>query len=130
MSLLRPGVIKQHKLSMFIFFMRHTVCRIYDHGLLCLKYISCLFSDQIVILNTLFSVKDATKREYFLSPEEESIVYAHYEYVLHEFCTKFQPPMPRCVLVRTLFCSGLHHLFAACVLNCKKKTNQTFKSIL
>ncbi|KAK2149284.1 hypothetical protein LSH36_457g02068 [Paralvinella palmiformis] len=38
------------------------------------------------------------KPDSFLTVEEETKIRRHYEYVLKEFCTKFQPPMPRYVL--------------------------------
>lgn len=39
-----------------------------------------------------------TKANSFLTVEEETKIRRHYEYVLKDFCLKFQPPMPRYVL--------------------------------
>lgn len=38
-----------------------------------------------------------SRYDYFLSPEEERIIYKHYEFALRDFCKKFQPPVPRSV---------------------------------
>ncbi|ELU05927.1 hypothetical protein CAPTEDRAFT_171887 [Capitella teleta] len=35
---------------------------------------------------------------YYLTAEDETKVRRHYEYVIKDFCTRFQPPMPRSVL--------------------------------
>lgn len=46
----------------------------------------------------------------FLSPEEERTIYKHYEFTLRDFCKKFQPPVPRSVIVSsgtTLYTSAL-----------------------
>lgn len=34
----------------------------------------------------------------FLTPEEERVIYKHYEFTLKDFCKKFQPPVPRSVI--------------------------------
>lgn len=51
-----------------------------------------------LLLNIFF--QEATRQNYFLTSEEEGKIRMHYEYVLHEMCSHFQPPMPRGVLVR------------------------------
>lgn len=38
-----------------------------------------------------------SKYDHFISPEEERIIYKHYEFALRDFCKKFQPPVPRSV---------------------------------
>ncbi|KAJ8971046.1 hypothetical protein NQ314_000912 [Rhamnusium bicolor] len=43
-------------------------------------------------------VNDATKYEFFLTSEEEKIMVKRYELHLRDFCKRFQPPMPRCVV--------------------------------
>lgn len=42
--------------------------------------------------------QDANKYEYFLTPDEEKIMVKNYELRLRDFCKRFQPPMPRCVI--------------------------------
>ncbi|CAH0552118.1 unnamed protein product [Brassicogethes aeneus] len=44
------------------------------------------------------NVNDSNKYEYYLTPEEEKIMLKHYELRLRDFCKRFQPPMPRCVI--------------------------------
>ncbi|XP_019877525.1 cyclin-H [Aethina tumida] len=44
------------------------------------------------------NVNDANKYEYFLTPDEEKIMVKNYELRLRDFCKRFQPPMPRCVI--------------------------------
>ena len=39
------------------------------------------------------------KVSYFLTAVEERMVLRHYEYVLKDFCNRFQPPMPKYVSV-------------------------------
>ena len=41
---------------------------------------------------------DETDYDHFLSPGEEALLTKHYETILRDFCRKFQPPMPRCVV--------------------------------
>ncbi|KAJ8923906.1 hypothetical protein NQ315_006682 [Exocentrus adspersus] len=43
-------------------------------------------------------INDSTKYDFFLSPEEEKIMVKRYELHLRDFCKRFQPPMPRCVV--------------------------------
>ncbi|ENN72736.1 hypothetical protein HUJ04_013351 [Dendroctonus ponderosae] len=44
------------------------------------------------------TVPDSSKSDYFLTPDEEKIMVKLYEIQLKDFCKRFQPPMPRCVL--------------------------------
>ncbi|KAJ8955874.1 hypothetical protein NQ318_005422 [Aromia moschata] len=43
-------------------------------------------------------MNDSVKYEFFLTPEEEKIMVKRYELHLRDFCKRFQPPMPRCVV--------------------------------
>ncbi|CAH1110324.1 unnamed protein product [Psylliodes chrysocephalus] len=43
-------------------------------------------------------VNDASKYEFFLTPEEEKIMVKRFELHLRDFCKRFQPPMPRYVV--------------------------------
>ncbi|XP_064645109.1 cyclin-H-like [Lineus longissimus] len=38
------------------------------------------------------------RQEFFLTTAEERSLQRHYEYILKEFCARFQPPMPRAVV--------------------------------
>lgn len=38
------------------------------------------------------------KYEIFLTPDEEKLMVKRYETHLRDFCKRFQPPMPRCVV--------------------------------
>ncbi|KAF7267027.1 cyclin H [Rhynchophorus ferrugineus] len=44
------------------------------------------------------NVSESSKYEVFLTPEEEKIMVKRYELHLRDFCKRFQPPMPRCVI--------------------------------
>lgn len=44
------------------------------------------------------NIKDETKYNFFLSPQEERMLCKYYEHILRDFCRKFQPEMPKCVL--------------------------------
>ncbi|GFU31951.1 cyclin-H [Nephila pilipes] len=37
-------------------------------------------------------------KKFFLTAQEERVLYKHYESILHKFCLKFQPPMPKNVV--------------------------------
>ncbi|PRD32273.1 UNVERIFIED_CONTAM: Cyclin-H [Trichonephila clavipes] len=37
-------------------------------------------------------------KKFFLTSPEEKVLYKHYESILHKFCLKFQPPMPKNVV--------------------------------
>ncbi|GFY52563.1 cyclin-H [Trichonephila inaurata madagascariensis] len=41
--------------------------------------------------------EDSVKK-FFLTVQEEKVLYKHYESILHKFCLKFQPPMPKNVV--------------------------------
>lgn len=41
---------------------------------------------------------EANRYEVFLTPEEEKLMVRKYELHLRDFCKRFQPPMPRCVV--------------------------------
>ncbi|XP_045460075.1 cyclin-H [Harmonia axyridis] len=43
-------------------------------------------------------IPDAEKYNYFLTPEEEKIMLKRYEQHLRDFCKRFQPQMPKCVM--------------------------------
>lgn len=43
-------------------------------------------------------IPDAEKYAYFLTPEEEKIMLKKYELHLRDFCRRFQPVMPKCVI--------------------------------
>lgn len=45
-----------------------------------------------------FNIPEANKTEFFLSPEEERVMVKRFEFNLRDFCKRFQPPMPRCVM--------------------------------
>ena len=45
-------------------------------------------------------LQEEQRRAYFLTSSEERHLCRHFEFVLKEFCSRFQPPMPKYVLVR------------------------------
>ena len=45
-------------------------------------------------------LQEEQRRAYFLTASEERHLCRHFEFVLKEFCSRFQPPMPKYVLVR------------------------------
>jgi len=57
---------------------------------------SCVFVCVCVI-----NVQDPLRREFFLSPPEETTIRRYYEDQLLDFCREFNPPMPLYVMVRT-----------------------------
>lgn len=44
-------------------------------------------------------MKEEQRQAYFLTASEERHLCRHFEFVLKEFCSRFQPPMPKYVLV-------------------------------
>ncbi|XP_050316250.1 cyclin-H [Anthonomus grandis grandis] len=44
------------------------------------------------------NMNEATKLAYFLNPEEEKTMVKRFENHLKDFCKRFQPPMPKCVM--------------------------------
>ncbi|XP_074661269.1 cyclin-H-like [Tubulanus polymorphus] len=86
--------------------------------------------------NSKFIADNAKKlnlpEESFLTVAEERSLLRHYEYILKEFCARFQPPVPRCVVNTAMIYMKrvfLHHsimdyhpreMMLACVyLSCK-----------
>lgn len=51
-----------------------------------------LFSASIIIL------QEKQRQDFFLSAAEERLLVRKYEYQLREFCKRFMPPMPQCVI--------------------------------
>lgn len=50
-------------------------------------------------MNNFFLFSKAEQRNsFFLSPDEEQKLLKNYEYNLKEFCRRFEPPMPKCVV--------------------------------
>ncbi|VEN59131.1 unnamed protein product [Callosobruchus maculatus] len=46
----------------------------------------------------LIDIKAVAKYDFFLTPEEEKIMVKRFELHLRDFCKRFQPSMPRCVV--------------------------------
>lgn len=44
------------------------------------------------------NIKEGDRSSYFLSADEERVMVRKYELQLRDFCKRFQPPMPRCVI--------------------------------
>lgn len=42
--------------------------------------------------------QDAQKLSFFLTPEEERLLLRNYELHMKEFCRRFEPPMPKCIV--------------------------------
>ncbi|XP_076452516.1 cyclin-H-like [Babylonia areolata] len=47
-------------------------------------------------------MSEQERAAFFLSPPEERLLLRQYEYVLKEFCNKFNPPLPKCILGTSL----------------------------
>ncbi|KAK7096520.1 cyclin-H-like isoform X1 [Littorina saxatilis] len=48
------------------------------------------------------NVPEEERASYFLTYEEERLLLRQYEIILKEFCNKFQPPFPKCILGTSL----------------------------
>ncbi|XP_071098327.1 cyclin-H-like [Haliotis cracherodii] len=44
------------------------------------------------------NMTDEERSRHFLTAQEERLLCRHFEFVMKEFCGKFQPPMPKCVV--------------------------------
>jgi len=75
-------------------------------------------------------LQDPLRREFFLSPSEETTIRRYYEDQLLKFCREFDPPMPVYVMVRTkIFClmkcddNGLLLVLFSSLFNCPPVQN-------